>query len=396
MAYTYDDFVSAANNAGLLSKFSTADIETAKKNPEFGLSLLGFMQDEANATTSEGRLLAQEGANQLRSNVGNYTVGTDGVAVSTVQDIANQMKNYGDFTFANEQQRQDLINKTSNPEQFSYDLENDPLWGVYKKQATREGERAISDVLAKASAGTGGVPSSYAVSAATQAGDQYAASLTDMIPTLRQNAYNEYLNNYNMNLEALGVLNDERALTYDEWLQKYNMLGSNLSVFQGLEDRELAKKQDNHDRLASLISTSGYTPSQAELVAAGMSEEQAKSYRSYYTQQQAAAQAEQEAAWLEAQAKLLEAQRGEDSVYIDYKGIGVDNYTGLQTHLAAIAANGDKALEAELEGWYNAGLISYEALLNLYEAYSQTAPPDGIYTANAGGTVQNGRITTKW
>ena len=40
MPYSYDDFLSAATSSGLLGEFSQADLETAKKYPEFGLSIL--------------------------------------------------------------------------------------------------------------------------------------------------------------------------------------------------------------------------------------------------------------------------------------------------------------------------------------------------------------------
>ena len=51
MAYTYDDFLSAAGNSGLLGEFSQTDLDTAMKYPEFGLSILSLKKDYHNATT---------------------------------------------------------------------------------------------------------------------------------------------------------------------------------------------------------------------------------------------------------------------------------------------------------------------------------------------------------
>jgi DNA-directed RNA polymerase alpha subunit len=45
------------------------------------------------------------------------------------------------------------------------------------------------------------------------------------------------------------------------------------------------KQQDAYERLISLITTTGYTPSAQELQAAGMSQAQAKAYADYYTKQ---------------------------------------------------------------------------------------------------------------
>lgn len=56
--FTYDGFINAASNAGLLGEFSQADLDTAKKYPEFGYSILGLKQDIHKATTPEAKLLA--------------------------------------------------------------------------------------------------------------------------------------------------------------------------------------------------------------------------------------------------------------------------------------------------------------------------------------------------
>ena len=44
-SYTYDDFVKAANQKGLFQEFSQADLQTAQRYPEFGMSILGLKQD---------------------------------------------------------------------------------------------------------------------------------------------------------------------------------------------------------------------------------------------------------------------------------------------------------------------------------------------------------------
>ena len=66
MAYTYDDFVSAAQGAGLYDSFSQDDLVIAQNKPEYGMSMLKLQQDFNGAATAEQRLLAQEAMNQLR------------------------------------------------------------------------------------------------------------------------------------------------------------------------------------------------------------------------------------------------------------------------------------------------------------------------------------------
>ena len=55
MAYTYDDFVNAANKAGLMNEFSSYDLDIAREHPEFGLSMLTLKQDIHAATTQEAK-----------------------------------------------------------------------------------------------------------------------------------------------------------------------------------------------------------------------------------------------------------------------------------------------------------------------------------------------------
>lgn len=242
MAYTYDNFVSAANAAGLRNAFSEQDLQIAQRNPEFGLSLLSLLKDNSNATTAEQQLLATEAANQLRKSYGVYntgTLGTDSAYAGSygtqINDLMDQIKNYGSFDYANQDEYQKLLDQITNygsfsyanqdsyqqlldsivnQQPFSYDLQSDPSWGSYKKAYMREGDRASANALAQASAASGGRASSYALTAAQQAGNYYAGQLADIIPTLEQNAYSRYLSDFNNRLSSLGAMESDRAFDY--------------------------------------------------------------------------------------------------------------------------------------------------------------------------------------
>lgn len=112
--------------------------------------------------------------------------------------------------YAKESRYQQLLNAVTKPAQFQYKAEDDPAFAALKKMYLREGQRASENTLAQAAAKTGGIPSSYAITAAQQAGDNYAAKLADAIPTLEQNAYQRYLNDLEQKRTALGVLADDR------------------------------------------------------------------------------------------------------------------------------------------------------------------------------------------
>lgn len=278
MPYSYDDFLSAATSSGLLGEFSQADLETAKKYPEFGLSILSLKRDYHDAATDEQKLLANEAANQLRSSYGNYMGGSDGGSYYSqgkipgqIDAILDQINNYGSFTFDQEapvydnqyaEQQQALLDAILNREDFSWSKETDPQWSSYKKSYLREGDRATENALAQASAASGGRASTAAITAATQAGDYYATQLNDIIPTLYQQAYDRYLNEYSMMLQDLGAVNTQEQLdyakyldqltqyntdrnfAYDTYLGDFNILQGQLSSLQGQDDVDYGRFMD--------------------------------------------------------------------------------------------------------------------------------------------------------
>ena len=278
MPYSYDDFLSAATSSGLLGEFSQADLETAKKYPEFGLSILSLKRDYHDAATDEQKLLANEAANQLRSSYGNYMGGSDGGSYYSqgkipgqIDAILDQINNYGSFTFDQEapvydnqyaEQQQALLDAILNREDFSWSKETDPQWSSYKKSYLREGDRATANALAQASAARGGRASTAAITAATQAGDYYATQLNDIIPTLYQQAYDRYLNEYSMMLQDLGAVNTQEQLdyakyldqltqyntdrnfAYDTYLGDFNILQGQLSSLQGQDDVDYGRFMD--------------------------------------------------------------------------------------------------------------------------------------------------------
>lgn len=105
---------------------------------------------------------------------------------------------------------------------WNYNPDTDPVWQAYQKQYRREGQRATEDTMGRFAAMTGGMPSTAAVSAASQAGNYYASQLSDKLPQLYQDAYNRYLDEYKKQLglsEAYGQVADTE---YGHWLDSQN------------------------------------------------------------------------------------------------------------------------------------------------------------------------------
>ena len=258
---TYDGFINAASNASLLGEFSPADLDTAKKYPEFGYSILGLKQDIHAATTPEAKLLANEAANQLRSSYGGYTGGkygadyiSDGKIPNQIDSVLDKINGFGSFTFDQErpsyenqyaEQQQALLDAIINRPDFSWSKEDDPQWSSYKKSYLREGDRATANALGQAAAASGGRPSTAALTAATQAGDYYATQLNDIIPTLYQQAYDRYLNEYNMSLQDLNAVNTQEQLDYAKYLDQLGQFNTdrNFAFNQYLSDFDILQNQ---------------------------------------------------------------------------------------------------------------------------------------------------------
>ena len=259
--FTYDGFLTAASNAGLLGEFSQADLDTARKYPEFGYSILGLKQDIHKATTPEAKLLANEAANQLRSSYGGYTGGkygadyiSDGKIPNQIDSVLDKINGFGSFTFDQErpsyenqyaEQQQALLDAIINRPDFSWSKEDDPQWSSYKKSYLREGDRATANALGQAAAASGGRPSTAALTAATQAGDYYATQLNDIIPTLYQQAYDRYLNEYNMSLQDLNAVNTQEQLDYTKYLDQLGQFNTdrNFAFNQYLSDFDILQNQ---------------------------------------------------------------------------------------------------------------------------------------------------------
>lgn len=215
--YTWEDFLKELEGSGLKGQFSEADMRLAQQNPDAGMSILSYKRDYANATNDQARALANAGAERVRSSFGGYTAGTDGSQYyrdslsprdfsyadaptyqsrydGKAQELLDALMNRESFSYEEaptyqsryDAQIQERLQGLLDRPDFSYDVEKDPLYSQYRKQYVREGQRASADAMGQAAAMSGGLPSSYAGTAAGQAANYYNAQLTDKIPELEE------------------------------------------------------------------------------------------------------------------------------------------------------------------------------------------------------------------
>lgn len=183
--------------------------------------LLGIEAAWGSASPEE-RIRLNKAANAIRTEIGGYSGGEDG---SQYLPIQQQTAGGGSFSYSSAPSYKDrysaqietLLAEILNRDDFSYDALNDPLYQQYKAQYQREGERAMKDTLGQLSARTGGLASSYAVSAAQQANDYYASQIADKLPELYQLAYSMYLDDIDLKMQDAGLLQNMSDTQYNRY-----------------------------------------------------------------------------------------------------------------------------------------------------------------------------------
>lgn len=295
MAYqpSYSDFEKALKESGLEREFSSYDLELAKAFPEFGLTAISLKQDWHNSG-SEGKKLANSMLNRQRSLYGGYTGGSDGSRYYADEPTDSFRFSEAPAYRGSSYQKQagSLAEELRSTAPFRYDPETDPNWSAYRKQYRREGERATADALGKASAVTGGLPSSWAVTAATQAGDYYAAQLSDRLPDLYQQAYERWLEDYERKLGLLDSVTElaerdyqqyrdryedweqERDFAYDLWLDQQERQRQNFSDYSAAQS-EAAEAEADTEAAAERVQVVSAASAPVQAAAAKASEPQA-------------------------------------------------------------------------------------------------------------------------
>ena len=206
----------------------------------------------------------------------------------------------------------DYLSKYENRDPFSYDFNSDALYNQYKDQYIQHGQMAMMDTMGQAAAMTGGYGNSYAQTVGQQAYNQQLGQLNEIMPELygmaydrynqegqdmlnmydlymgrEQDNYNKWQDSYNMWLDKVSMAKDNYTTLYDQYTSAYDQ---NYKEEQNTKEWEYKDKQDaktdmnnNYNKLATLIQSTGYNPSADELTAAGMTSGEAKALKDAYT-----------------------------------------------------------------------------------------------------------------
>ena len=158
---------------------------------------------------------------------------------------------------------------------FSYRPSADPLYQSLRDRTVQDGRMAMRDTMGQAAALTGGYGSSYAQSVGQQQYDEYLRSLSEALPELYGLAFQRYT--------AEG---DALQNAYDLGFQRreadYRRQRDALADQQAARQQSYKQQQDSYQKLVKLISSTGYSPNDGELQAAGLSRAQAEALRQEY------------------------------------------------------------------------------------------------------------------
>lgn len=142
----------------------------------------------------------------------------------------------GEFSSQYTDLKNRYLDEYLNREKFSYNPNTDALYRQYADAYERNGERAMRDTVAQASALTGGFGNSYAQTAGWQMYQSYMDALNDKIPELYAQRYGEYQDEGNAMLNRYSLTQAEENADYEKYRYKVGDWKDALGYYSGRYD----------------------------------------------------------------------------------------------------------------------------------------------------------------
>lgn len=141
----------------------------------------------------------------------------------TIISAENALSNWennkpGEYQSQYSEQIDAILNDILNREEFSYNMNADPLYQQYKEQYIQNGKKAMLDTVGQASALTGGYLNSYATTVGNQAYDEYLNNLNDVGLDLRDRAYEQYQDEGDKMIADITLLRSLDGDDYEKYL----------------------------------------------------------------------------------------------------------------------------------------------------------------------------------
>ena len=187
--------------------------------------------------------------------------------------ITNKNKKEEQYVSPWQNEIDSLIEKVLSNNEFSYNINSDPVYNQYKSSYLQNAQRAMRDTVSSASSLTGGYANSYAVTAGQQKYNEALSGLKDITADLYSNAYDRYSDQIDAYLNKLSEL---RALDEDNYNRYYDELklaeekaqneikNAQWEKEYALSQKELALKESNKSQSSSSSSSqSEFSPANA-------------------------------------------------------------------------------------------------------------------------------------
>ena len=186
-------------------------------------------------------------------------------------------------------QVKDLQSQLTNRSPFTYSIDTDALFRQYRDRYQSLGRRAMEDTMGQAQAMTGGYGNSWAQTAGQQSYQTYLGELGQIAPKLYEQALERYKQegrDLQTRYDAAKALEQEEYGRHKDALDAYR---KDLSYLQTQADQaydrgytryleEYKQAGDRYTRLLYMMEKLGYKPTEEELLAAGLTREQAKAF----------------------------------------------------------------------------------------------------------------------
>lgn len=142
-------------------------------------------------------------------------------------------------------QIQSLLNQMLNRPSFSYDFATDPMYQQYKETYQQQGKQASKDAMGQATALSGGYGNSYAQSVGQQTNQQYLSKLNDVIPELREAAYQKYQDEGTTLNNNIGTLQNQESALYQKYRDNVSDYNTELNFLYNAAS-DMSEQEYNH------------------------------------------------------------------------------------------------------------------------------------------------------
>lgn len=315
------------------------DVEPLKKSD-------GSKKTEVTGTGAGDLGTGAAGADNTGTGAGGAAAGAAGAGTGATAPVFKD--SYGEKLKA---QYDAIVNR----QPFSYNAAEDPLYQQYVDKYVQGGRLAMRDSMGQAAALTGGYGSSYGQAAGQQQYNEYMRGLADAMPELYGQAYDRYeaegdrmLQNY----QLLGELSD----------QEYSRYRDEYSDYVYNEQMAYDRQQDAYTNLQNLIAATGMIPTEEQLAAAGMTEEEAHALRMEY------AKADPKAAVRKGLITEEEYKQITGKKYKGSSGGGGTVYSGVPT-TPTTPTGGNSSEEKEYDTAVGTGGYNPDRIWEEYEKY---------------------------